>query len=51
VEISYPTYYGVAMGMNKIQNVSILFRMVSKGRCQQINNEMWENAKDTLNQA
>jgi hypothetical protein len=51
VEITNPTYPGVAMGMSKIQNVSMLFSMVSKRRCQQINNKMWEKAKDTLNQA
>jgi hypothetical protein len=51
VEITNPTYSGVAMGMSKIQNVSMLFSMVSKMRCQQINNKIWENAKDTLNQA
>jgi hypothetical protein len=42
---------GVAMGMSKNQNVSSLFSMVSKMRCQQINNKMWEREKDTLNQA
>jgi hypothetical protein len=51
VEITNPTYSGVEMGMSKIQNVSMLFSMVSKMRCQQINNKMWEKAKDTLNQA
>jgi hypothetical protein len=51
VEITNPTYSGVAMGMSKRQNVSMLFSMVSKRRCQQINTKMWENAKDTLNQA
>jgi hypothetical protein len=39
------------MGMRKIQNVSMLFSMASKRRCQQINNTMLEKAKDTLNQA
>jgi hypothetical protein len=34
VEIINPTYSGVAMGMSKIQNVSMLFSMVSKKRCQ-----------------
>jgi hypothetical protein len=38
------------MGMVKIQNVSMLFSMVSKRRCQQTNTKMWEKAKDTLNQ-
>jgi hypothetical protein len=51
VKITNPTYSGMAMGMSKIQNVSMLFSMVSKRRCQQINNKMWENTKDTLNQA
>jgi hypothetical protein len=39
------------MGMSKIQNISMLFSMVSKRRCQHINNKMWEKAQDTLNQA
>jgi hypothetical protein len=39
------------MGMSKVQNVSMLFNMVSKRRCQQIKNKMWEKAKDTLHQA
>jgi hypothetical protein len=51
IEITNPTYSGVAMGMSKIQNVSMLFSTVSKRRCQQINKKMWEKAKDTLNQA
>jgi hypothetical protein len=51
VEITNPTYSGVAMGMRKVQNVSMLFSIVSKRRCQHINNKMWEKAKDTLNQA
>jgi hypothetical protein len=51
MEITNPTYYGVATGMRKNQNVSMLFNMVSKRRCPQINNKMWEKAKDTLNQA
>jgi hypothetical protein len=51
VEITNPIYSGVAMGMSKIQNVSMLFSMVSKRRCQQINKNMWEKANDTLNQA
>jgi hypothetical protein len=51
VEITNPTLCGVEMGMIKSQNVSMLFSMVSKRRCQQINNIMWEKAKDTLNQA
>jgi hypothetical protein len=51
VEIINPTYYGVEMDMSKVQNVSMLFSMVSKRRCQQINKIMWEKAKDTLNQA
>jgi hypothetical protein len=50
-EITNPTYSGVAMGMSKIQNVSMLFSTVIKRRCQQINNKMLEKAKDTLNQA
>jgi hypothetical protein len=37
VEITNPTYSGVAMVMIKIQNVSMLFSMVSRRRCQQIN--------------
>jgi hypothetical protein len=32
VEITNPTYSGVAMGMRKIQNVSMLFSTVSKRR-------------------
>jgi hypothetical protein len=51
VEIANPTYSCVAMGIIKIQNVSMLFSMVSKRRCQHINNKMWERAKDTPNQA
>jgi hypothetical protein len=51
VEINNPTYSGVAMGMSKIQNVSMLFSTLSKRRYQQINKKMWEKAKDTLNQA
>jgi hypothetical protein len=51
VEITNPTYSGVAMGMRKNQNVSMLFSMVSKRRCQQINKKMWKKAQDTLNQA
>jgi hypothetical protein len=51
VEITNPTYSGVAMGTSKNQNVSMLFSMVSKIICQQINNKMWEKAKDTLPQA
>jgi hypothetical protein len=51
VEITNPTYSGVAMGMSKIQNVSMLFSTVSKRRFQQINKKMWEKTKDTLNQA
>jgi hypothetical protein len=51
VEITNPTYSGVAMGMRKFQNVSMLFSIVSKRRCKQINNKMWEKAQDTLNQA
>jgi hypothetical protein len=50
VEITNPTYSGVAMGMSRKQNVSMLFYMVSK-KIQQMNNKMWEKAKDTLNQA
>jgi hypothetical protein len=51
VEITNPTYSGVEMGMRKIQNVSMLFSMVSKMRFQQINKKMLEKAKDALNQA
>jgi hypothetical protein len=51
VEITNPTYSGVAMGMSKIQNVSMFLSMVNKRRCQNINKKMWENAQDTLNQA
>jgi hypothetical protein len=51
VEITNPTYSGVAMGMSKIQNVSMLFCMVSKRICHQINKKMCEKAKDDLNQA
>jgi hypothetical protein len=51
VEITNPTYSGVAMGMRKIQNVSMLISTVSKRRFQQIKNRMWEKAKYTLNQA
>jgi hypothetical protein len=51
VEITNPKYSGVAMGMRKNQNVSMLFSMVSKRRCQQINTQMCEKAKDTLNRA
>jgi hypothetical protein len=51
VEITNPTYSGVAMGMSKIQNLSMLFSMVSKRRCQQINKKMGEKAQDTLNLA
>jgi hypothetical protein len=40
VEITNPTYSGVAMGISKIQNVSMLFSMVSKRRCQQINKKL-----------
>jgi hypothetical protein len=39
------------MGMSKQQNVSMLFSMVSKRRCQKINKNMWEKTKDNLNQA
>jgi ribosomal protein L22 len=51
VEITNPTYSVAAMGMSKKQNVSMLFSMVRKRICQQINNKSWEKAKDTLNQA
>jgi hypothetical protein len=51
IEITNPTYFGMAMGMSNIQNVSMLFSMVSKRRCQQINKKMWEKAQVTLNQA
>jgi hypothetical protein len=51
VDITDPTYSGVAMGMSKIQNLSMLFSMVSNMRCQQINKKKWEKAKDTLNKA
>jgi hypothetical protein len=51
VQITNPTYSGVAMGMSKIQNISMLFSTVSKKRFQKINKKMWEKAKDTLNQA
>jgi hypothetical protein len=51
MEITNLTYSGVAMGMSKNQNVSMLFSMASKRRCQQINKKMWEKAKDTMNQA
>jgi hypothetical protein len=51
IEITNPTHSGVAMGMSKNQNISMLFSMVSKRRCQQINKKKWEKAKDTLNQA
>jgi hypothetical protein len=51
MEITNPTYSGVAMGMSKIQNVSMLLSVVSKRRCQQINRKMSEKAKDTLSQA
>jgi hypothetical protein len=51
VEITNPTYSGEAMGMSKIQNVSMLFSTVSKRRYQQIKNKMREKARDTLNQA
>jgi hypothetical protein len=49
-EITNSTYSGVAMGMSKIQNVSMLFSMASKRRCQQINKKMWGKAQETLNQ-
>jgi hypothetical protein len=41
MEITTPTYYGVAMGMTKNLNRSMLFSMVSKRRCQQINKKVW----------
>jgi hypothetical protein len=50
VEITNPTHSGVAMGMIKIQNESMLFSMVSKRRCQQINKKCGKRVKDTLNQ-
>jgi hypothetical protein len=51
LELNNPTYSGVAMGISKEENVSMLFSKVSKMRYQQINNKMWDKAKESLNLA
>jgi hypothetical protein len=45
IEITNRTYSGVAMGMSKIQNVSMLFSTVSKRICQQINKKCGKRIK------
>jgi hypothetical protein len=51
VEINNPTYSGVAMGVSKEENAAMLYSKCSKRRCQQINNKMWDKAKEALNLA
>jgi hypothetical protein len=51
VELSHWTYSGVVMGMSKDKNLAMLFRKVSKRRCQQINKTMWDKEKETFDLA
>jgi hypothetical protein len=54
LELNHPTYSGVAMGTIKEEKVAMLFSKVSKvskRRCKQINNKMWDKVKETLDLA
>jgi hypothetical protein len=48
IDLLDPKFSGVTMGLSTENNVAMLLRKVSKRRCQQINNNVWDKGMETL---